>query len=640
MNSSNRYDHLTREELIALLERRDSRRVYGLVWEREGILRDAAVNDEYVAFDLDESLSTETLEVDGWRNLVIEGDNWDALRALRMSCAGQIKTILIDPPYNTGNKDFVYNDRFVGPQDRYRQSVWLEFLYRRLIIARDLLADDGVILVCINDENRARLDLLMEQVFPGMRLGSFVWRTKDTNNSDKRRNWSGVHEHVLVFANPEFGFIGPDAGPGKFRLRPEFGDIPIRLDPLTSNKTFQTRENTYYPIQDPSTGLWYPAAPNQVWRFWSEVEVERQKQDMEAILPADGAKRRRNAAKPGSGPSMESFIRAGEIHFPIQHSPPFFYVDWAALDAAIASGNVPRDGKGRPLLRADLLRLDFWVGKPIAHGRLSRIVRKTAAHDEARRPVGSWIAGLGEVAPDEDVQTLRSDRQGVATAEIEQLFGAQVFTFPKPSSLIRALVRATAGEGDLVLDFFAGSGTIGAAVLSLNAEDDADRRFILVSSTEATSSEPDKNLCRDVCAKRLQKIIAGEGAEGPVPGNFAYLRTRRIAWDDVLYELGNPEVWLLLQLRYGRSLRAFNSSAALQLAPPDPDRPEDATIAFLPDPTEAAVAELRRLALLGPVVAFSLIPGPLRDALALPAVPIEQVPGQLLSEFPRLIAGL
>ncbi len=81
MNSSNRYDHLTREELIALLERRDSRRVYGLVWEREGILRDAAVNDEYVAFDLDESLSTETLEVDGWRNLVIEGDNWDGNRS-------------------------------------------------------------------------------------------------------------------------------------------------------------------------------------------------------------------------------------------------------------------------------------------------------------------------------------------------------------------------------------------------------------------------------------------------------------------------------------------------------------------------------------------------------------------------------
>jgi adenine-specific DNA-methyltransferase len=284
MDSQSRYDHLPREALIALLERRDARRAYGLVWEREGIAPDAALNEDFVALDLDASLSTARADAQGWRNLVIEGDNWDALRALRLTCAGRVKVILIDPPYNTGNRDFVFNDRFVGLHDRYRQSVWLEFLYRRLVVARDLFADDGVILVCINDENRARLDLLMEQVFPGMRLGSFVWRTKDTNNSDKRRNWSGVHEHILIYANQGFGFIGPDAGPGKFRLRPEYGDIPVRLDPVTSNKTFQARENTYYPIQDPATGLWYPAAPNQVWRFWSEAEVERQKQEAKPNL--------------------------------------------------------------------------------------------------------------------------------------------------------------------------------------------------------------------------------------------------------------------------------------------------------------------------------------------------------------------
>ncbi len=145
----------------------------------------------------------------------------------------------------------------------------------------------------------------MEQVFPGMRLGSFVWRTKDTNNSDKRRNWSGVHEHVLVYANRGFGFIGPDAGPGKFRLRPEFGDVEVRLDPVTKGGTFRTRENTYYPIQNPATGLWYPAAPNQVWRFWSEIEIERQ-----AALDGfteNGTRRRKSSAKAGSGPSMESF---------------------------------------------------------------------------------------------------------------------------------------------------------------------------------------------------------------------------------------------------------------------------------------------------------------------------------------------
>ena len=428
MDSPNRYDGLTREALVALLERRDARRAYGLVWERESISPDAAVNDDFVALDLDESLSTPRAGSDGWRNLVIEGDNWDALRALRLTCAARVKTILIDPPYNTGNRDFVYNDRFVGAQDRYRQSVWLEFLYRRLLVARDLLADDGVILVCINDENRARLDLLMEQVFPGMRLGSFVWRTKDTNNSDKRRNWSGVHEHILIYANPGFGFIGPDAGPGKFRLRPGFGDVPVRFDPITKAGTIKSRENTYYPVQNPETGLWYPAAPDRVWAYWSEVEVERQQKEFEASKTDSlEGKRRRSPARPGSEPSIESFIRAKEIHFPAEKARPFFFETRADLDAAIESGDVPRDGKGRPLLRPNLPRLDFWVGKPIAHSRLSRIVYKTAAFDNARRPVGSWIAGQNEAAPDDQVQSLRSDRQGVATTEIERLFGAQVF---------------------------------------------------------------------------------------------------------------------------------------------------------------------------------------------------------------------
>ena len=82
---------------------------------------------------------------------MIEGDNFDALRWLRMTHRGQVKCIFIDPPYNTGNKDFVYNDRYVSEDDRFKQSMWLEFLYQRLDLARDLLRDDGIILVCIND---------------------------------------------------------------------------------------------------------------------------------------------------------------------------------------------------------------------------------------------------------------------------------------------------------------------------------------------------------------------------------------------------------------------------------------------------------------------------------------------------------
>lgn len=200
MSQPSRYDQHSREELIRILERRDSERRYGLVWEREGIEADRAVNSDFVALDLDPELSTPPTDDRGWRNLVIEGDNWDALRALRMAYVGRVKCILIDPPYNTGARDFAYNDHYVGANDRYRQSLWLEFMYRRLLLARDLLADDGVMLVCINDENRARLDLLLEQALPGMRLGSFVWRTKDTANNTRERAFSSVHEHVLIYA--------------------------------------------------------------------------------------------------------------------------------------------------------------------------------------------------------------------------------------------------------------------------------------------------------------------------------------------------------------------------------------------------------------------------------------------------------
>jgi hypothetical protein len=192
---TSRYTDLSKEDLVRALERRDARRALGLVWERDRIAQDVAHNSDFVALDLDLALSSPRGPDGGWRNLVIEGDNWDALRTLRLTHTGRVKCILIDPPYNTGNKDFTFNDHYVGKEDRYRQSLWLEFLYRRLLLARDLLTEDGVMLVCINDENRAKLDLLMDQTLPGMRLGSFVWRTKDTNNSDKRRSWSGVHAH-------------------------------------------------------------------------------------------------------------------------------------------------------------------------------------------------------------------------------------------------------------------------------------------------------------------------------------------------------------------------------------------------------------------------------------------------------------
>jgi adenine-specific DNA-methyltransferase len=119
--------------LLDARDRRDATR-FGLVWEANEIDRDKAINSDFVALDLLPELSVGQAP---WRNLIIEGDNFDALRYLRMAYAGRIKCILIDPSYNTGKKDFVYNDRFVDENDSWRYSTWIEFLYQRLVIARD-----------------------------------------------------------------------------------------------------------------------------------------------------------------------------------------------------------------------------------------------------------------------------------------------------------------------------------------------------------------------------------------------------------------------------------------------------------------------------------------------------------------------
>ena len=145
------------------------------------------------------------------------------------------------------------------------------------------------------------------------------------------------------------------------------------------------------------------------------------------------------------------------------------------------------------------------------------------------------------------------------TGEIRDIFGdGKAFSFPKPSGLIAHLVSFMPKDS-IVLDFFAGSGTTAHAVAKLNAEDGGNRRFILVSSTEATVDAPDKNLCRDVCAQRVRRVLGGytnakgERVEG-LGGGFAYLRARRIPTHRLSQKLDHAEVWSALQLLHDRAL--------------------------------------------------------------------------------------
>lgn len=125
---------LNEAELRRLLVEHLAKRKLGLQWEHSAIERDKALNSDVVLPRLIEGLSQRNQEAKAYSNMVIEGDNFDSLRLLRATHANKIRVIFIDPPYNTGG-DWIYNDRYVGENDRWRHSRWLEFLHQRLVLA-------------------------------------------------------------------------------------------------------------------------------------------------------------------------------------------------------------------------------------------------------------------------------------------------------------------------------------------------------------------------------------------------------------------------------------------------------------------------------------------------------------------------
>lgn len=137
---------------------------YGLVWEKHTEKVDEMLEHNIPVFCEDESKKIVANENDGY-NFLLEGDNLHSLKLLKKTHKGKIDVIYIDPPYNTGNKDFIYNDSFVDKTDGYSHSKWLSFMSERLEIARELLSDDGVIFISIDDNEQAQLKLLCDEVF-------------------------------------------------------------------------------------------------------------------------------------------------------------------------------------------------------------------------------------------------------------------------------------------------------------------------------------------------------------------------------------------------------------------------------------------------------------------------------------------
>jgi adenine-specific DNA-methyltransferase len=536
-----RYDHLNREELLRLLEARDRRYAetkFGLVWEADDIERERARNADFVALDVVKELSCGSAP---WRNLIIEGDNFDALRNLKMCFAGQVKCIYIDPPYNTGNRDFVYNDRFVDKEDSWRHSKWCEFMFQRLMLARDLLAPDGAIVVSIDDNEIFSLGLLMNRVFgESAHVATCIWQKRYSR--ENREAIGDAHEYLLFYSpHPEL-----------FKMRR--GRIPLTEDQAKVYKNLN---------RDPR-GRWR-AIPMTAQGF-------RPNQMYEIVAPG------------------------GKVH-----RPP--------------------EGRCWGMIEPEFLKLKsagriYWGKDENSQPGVVRYLDEV----EGMVPWTWW--------PHEEVGHTDEARK-----EVQSLFGTQTaFDTPKPVRLIERILQIACGPNDIVLDFFAGSGTTAHAVHKLNAEDGGHRRVILVSSTEATEDAPDKNLCRDVCATRVRRVIEGYTPSGgePVPGlggDFAYLRTRRIPVERLL-ELDHAQVWTALQLMHGFAITPFANGSFAWVGD------EDEAVMYLPRfRREDAPALRRQLKRSAAVALYSWQPSAVEQHLRAGHVTHLQIPETFARRF-------
>lgn len=219
-------------------------------------------------------------------NLVVQGDNLNALKALLPRYAGQVKCIYIDPPYNTGNEGWVYNDNVNSPEIRRwlgevvgkegetldRHDRWLCMMYPRLVLLKNFLREDGVIFVSIDDNERDRLKLLLDEIFTERNYAAtFVWKRRTTPDSRNRNGISPDHEYVLAYQKSEsFKVIGQAKDLTKY-ANPDGDPLGSWMsDNLTGLANPQERPNLHYAMIHPETGQHYPPHPSRGWIYGKE----------------------------------------------------------------------------------------------------------------------------------------------------------------------------------------------------------------------------------------------------------------------------------------------------------------------------------------------------------------------------------
>lgn len=461
----NSLDALTIEEKSALIDLLKQKK-YGLVWENKPEDVEERLRAELPV--LKEVKDKALLDGGDYapNHILIEGDNLEALTALAYTHDNRVDVIYIDPPYNTGNKDFVYNDSFVDSEDGYRHSKWLSFMDKRLRIAKRLLSDRGVIFISIDDNEQANLKLLCDEIFGYESFyGDISWQRSYSPRNDSK-GISNEKEHILVYSKStcwkpnelprleksNAKYKSPDNDPRLWRSSDAFAPSAA------------THQGMVYAIQHPITGsLIYPYK-GACWPLrqsdmlsamteWAEYELKDINDDVKraevcGINPEDI--RKGVQAIVLVNPSKETFEKS-QKRYDEGCWPKFFFSNKGK--GGIARKTYLDQAKGRVVT-------NLWLHEEVGHT------------DEAKK-------------------------------EIAKIFnGEKRFDTPKPIRLLKRIEQISTNKSSIILDFFAGSGTTLHATMQLNSEDGGCRKCILVTNNE-------NNICEAVTYERNKRVING-----------------------------------------------------------------------------------------------------------------------------------
>lgn len=492
---------------------------YGLVWEQHEESVDVKMQTHIPVFTEDKDREITAAPGEAY-NFLLEGDNLHSLRLLEKTHKGKIDVIYIDPPYNTENNDFIYDDNYIDRNDGFRHSKWLSFMSERLSYTKKLLSDSGVIVISIGYQEVHNLMLLCQEIFSNKQV---VCVTVQTSGGKPNGGFTFLHEYLIFVTSVDFQ-ANTMSFTGGVERSPFEG-----LTLSTFDKT--TRPNQAYPIFIDEKTMNIVSIGKSLSERIADGSYSGSMSDFKYDYTE--APNGTVALWPISSKGAECVWRL---------IPSRLRNDWTKGYIKVSKNK----SKNNPNLFS-IQYLPEGVIKKIEDNQLKIIGHEKESPTlilEKNQTVGSEIPTIWQ-------EKMFFTTKG--TSLLKHIFGDKRFSYPKPLEYVIEILRATTKPNSIVLDFFAGSGTSGEAVLTLNRLDGGKRKFILCTNNQ-------NNICEDVTYPRIKTVITGTRVDGSkysdgLPANLKYYHTDFVAKDEeFLSDALLEHIAEMIQLEHGVKL--------------------------------------------------------------------------------------